>query len=174
MTAICKAFVWPNYYKAPYALNWQRRACCYMTRGMRRLSFLSFLLSVTRRIEKLARDCSETRPRQREARGLQSKLPGCSSAGIGPRATAVKGGRAAGGGAGPPCSMLATRLPASPALQQTAGWWMVRMGGRTLSLPSYSHVESVPPPAEKAVFTSAETALNLLSVLFWFFFPLAL
>lgn len=43
-TAICRAFVWPNYYKAPYALNCQRRACCYMTRGMKRVSFLSPVL----------------------------------------------------------------------------------------------------------------------------------
>lgn len=172
-TAICEAFVWPNYYKAPYALNWQRRACCYMTRGMRRLSFLSFLLSITRRMEKLARDHSETRPRQWEARGLRRELPGCSSAGIGPWATAVKRGRAVGGGAGPPRSMLATQLPAPPALEQTAGWWVVRMGGRMWSVP-YSHAEAIPPPAgKKAGFTSAETALHLLSGFFGFgFFPL--
>lgn len=55
-TAICKAFVWPNYYKAPYALNWQRRACCYMTRGTRRGFFFSFpLFSITRRTEKIAK-----------------------------------------------------------------------------------------------------------------------
>lgn len=56
-TAICKAFVWPNYYKAPYALNWQRRTCCCMTRGMRRLSFCSVLLSIARRMEKIVKDC---------------------------------------------------------------------------------------------------------------------
>lgn len=51
--AICKAFVCPNYYKAPYTLLWDTRACCSMTRGMGKLSFFSLLLSITRRMEKL-------------------------------------------------------------------------------------------------------------------------
>lgn len=56
--------------------------------------------------------------------------------------------------------------PGPPAL---AGCWVVRKGGKMWSAPSYSPVESVPPPAEKP-------ALTLLRQHFCsrFFFPVAL
>lgn len=153
--AICEAFVWPNYYKAPYTLHWQRRACCSMTRRMGKLSFLSLLLSNTKRIEELVEG-----PLWNQAKAVRNpRAPErCSSAGIGPGATAVKGGRAARGGERDPSRLLAL-----------AGCGVAGMGGRMWSVPSYSHFESVPPPAEKP-------ALTLLRQHFCsgFFFPVAL
>lgn len=145
-TAICKAFVWPNYYKAPYAMNCQRRACCYMTRGMKRVSFLSPILHHEEN-RKISQGLHWNQAKQRGAPGLRSALPGCSLDGIGPPATAVVGG-AGPWGAGPwhDAESLVPILLASCRLQ--AGRWWV--GGRTWSAPSYSHVESVPPPTEKA------------------------
>lgn len=146
--AICEAFVWPNYYKAPYTLYWQRRACCSLTRGMGKLSFLSLLLSVTR-MEKWVEG-----PLWNQAKAVRSpRAPTrCSSAGIGPGATAVKGGRAAGGGERDPTRLLA-RQPC----------WLVGMGGRMWNVPSYSHVS--PASCWESCINSAKTAL-LLRVLF--------
>lgn len=155
--AICQAFVWLNYCKAPYTLHWQRRARRSMTRRMGKLSFLSLLLSITRRMEKLVEG-----PLWNQAKAVRSpRAPKwCSSAGIGPGATAVKGGRAAGGGERDPTRSW----PASPCRLLGS-----RDGRENEKCPFLFPCESVPPPAEKP-------ALTLLRQHFCsgFFFPVAL
>lgn len=64
VTAICKVFVWPNYCKSPYVLNWQGKECCCTPREMMRVPFSSSPLLISQRAKNLERGSSKTRPRQ--------------------------------------------------------------------------------------------------------------
>lgn len=124
-----------------------------MTRGMGKLSFFSLLLSITRRMEKLVEG-----PLWNQAKAVRSpRAPEqCSSAGIGPGATAVKGGRAAGGGEWDP-----TRLLARQPCKLLGG----KDGRENVKCPFLFPCWVSPTSCWEASINSAETGL-LLKVLF--------
>lgn len=170
-TAICRAFVWPNYYKAPYALNCQRRACCYMTRGMKRVSFLCPVLHHGEN-RKINQGLLWNQAKQRGAPGLWSALLGCSSDGIGPPATAVVGGAWQGSGTLGSRTLAQCWEPGTDptGLKQTAGW-QVMSGRKDMECPFLFPCWVSPTSCWESSFMPAETALHLLRCWLVFCFP---